>query len=263
MTLNSSDSHNAFYVERDIRSWYQDGSLWDRIAGTNGYDEMEGIFPGCYFDMSRGINTTGSQYTGSNKIIIAALNHFKSEYGIVKNHITLVPDLHFGKSRLNDADTFTGGFVNSEMFKSTLGSPATTGNITGTINEQLYAEFGNHLITYSELLTSSFSQSNANNRHHGYNGVTSSWTEKQIQSCLLSEEQVAGTIMWSTSGWEGGRVRGQFPLFRYKPNMIKRWIWLRGYQREGAWITTDGKGQINGSKPTNSDVFLYPYFNLG
>ena len=56
------DSIHAFthniprLVPKDITAYVTDGSLWDRIAGTNGYTLHEDIFVGDYIKMSRAIS---------------------------------------------------------------------------------------------------------------------------------------------------------------------------------------------------------------
>ena len=231
--MNSSDSHNALYVERDITSYYQDNSLWDRIAGTNGYDEMEGIFPGCTFDMSRGITTHGDgagDYAGTNKILILGCNRFynvgdNNNY-INYNHIVCCPLTHFGGARYNslDADnneSMRGGYNSSEINTITIGSIAVSGNIDGTINEQLYAEFGSHLKTHQESISNSVDTSKPNRRHKSDDlGAVTSFINTNVQAILMSEIEVFGSIIWNSSGFDGGTVKGQFPAFLYNSKNI-------------------------------------------
>ena len=45
---NIADFHNAIPREKDITAYLTDGSLWDRIAGTNGFSLFEDLFVGDY-----------------------------------------------------------------------------------------------------------------------------------------------------------------------------------------------------------------------
>ena len=44
--------HNSIVRGKDITSYYEDGTLWDRIAGTNGFRPYEELYLGDYFIMS-------------------------------------------------------------------------------------------------------------------------------------------------------------------------------------------------------------------
>lgn len=50
--LRNFSNHNIpRNVPKDITTYYTDGSLWSRIAGTDGYSLMEDIYVGDFFQM--------------------------------------------------------------------------------------------------------------------------------------------------------------------------------------------------------------------
>ena len=233
--MGNASSHNAFYIQRDITEWYQDGSLWDRIAGTNGYDEFEGIFPGSYFDMSRYIKASaiggGSSTQGGRRILIIGCNNLYNtghksssdildiEHGLVFkldfSHIVCTPIAHFGESKMNLTNTTEGGYTSSFMNTDIIGPATTTGNVAGTINEQLYAEFGGHLKSYRELLSTEINATYNNRIGKSDNlGASNNWNWSLIQSVLMSESEVYGSISSGSSLYDIGCAKSQFSLFK-------------------------------------------------
>ena len=55
--LTNATSHNIpRLIPKDITSYVTDGTLWKRLAGTDGYALFEDIYVGDYFKMSRPIS---------------------------------------------------------------------------------------------------------------------------------------------------------------------------------------------------------------
>ena len=77
-TAISRMTHNIpRLVPKDITSYYTDGTLWNRIAGTGGYSLYEDLYVGDYFKMSRAISASNPnstyQLTGSQWVTIASI----------------------------------------------------------------------------------------------------------------------------------------------------------------------------------------------
>lgn len=232
---------------KDLSPYVADGTLWKRIAGTDGFSLFEDIFVGDYIHMSRAISAyerTGQyQETGSEYVTIADLDGAwgRGETGneINYHHLIMVPGKgldptekqHFGRSRMNSTDTATGGYVGSEMHTTTIGAVTSSGS-TGsqaTINQQLYAEFGSHLRTVSELLTNSINASGYN-RIGSATGCTNNWGWFNVQAVLMSEVEVYGSIAWGSSGHDTGTAVRQLALFQQSEvarNNRSAYYWLK------------------------------------
>lgn len=219
---SSSDvaaTHNSIVIHKDITEYYTDGTLWGRIAGTNGFKPFEGIYPGMYFDTGVSVNTPG-QTNGTSKIMICGLNmHWNNNNQVRYNHLTCCPLTHFGIAVMNNTNTTVGGYVGSKMFKDILGPIATEGNSSGTINEQLYAIFGEHLKTIKEILSNSVNNTGSN-RFGGTSGCSNNWEWKDVQSVLFSEIEAYGSIAWSSSGYDIGCAKKQMPVFMNGVNLL-------------------------------------------
>ena len=230
---------------KDITSYYNDGSLWNRIAGTGGYSLFEDIYPGDYIKMSRAISAyerTGQhQTTGSQYVTIAGLdtmmNNGDQESGVNYHHAVMVAGQgfsgtqHFGRSRMNATDTTEGGYKASEMNTLVLGEVTSTGSTAegATINQQLYAEFGSHLKTTRELVSNSINATGYN-RFGSATGCASNWEWISAQAILMSEIEVYGSIAWSSAGYDTGNANRQLPLFAFSKqaqNNRSAYWWLK------------------------------------
>ena len=217
-------------VPKDITAYITDGTFWKRLAGTDGYALFEDIYVGDYFKMSRAISAyerTGQyQTTGSQYVTIAGLdtmmNNGNQENGVDYHHAVMVPGQgfggtqHFGRSRMNATNTTEGGYKASEMNTLVFGDVVSTGSTAAdaTINQQLYAEFGSHLKTTSELVSSAINATGYN-RFGSATGCASGWEIISAQATLMSEIEVYGSIAWSSSGYDTGTANIQLPLFAF------------------------------------------------
>lgn len=237
-------SHNIpRNVPKDITSYIADGTFYKRLNGTDGFELFEDIYVGDYIKMSRAITcpdstngTVGSQY-----VTIAGLNTmmYNGEEGKYVNyhHAVMVPGQgfegtqHFGRRAMNATNTTEGGYVGSAMDQSVLGAVVTEGSTESgaTINQQLYAEFGSHLKTTDELLSNSINTTGTN-RFGTADGCSNKWAWGMRQAVLMSEVEVYGSIVWSSSGFDTGNARMQLPLFAHSRGAMNNrtsWYWLK------------------------------------
>lgn len=231
-------------VPKDITPYFTDGTLWNRIAGTNGYREYEDIHVGDYIDMGRTVtcpNIQGDTYgtVGSRYVTVASCGGLKGggASAFTKNHLVMIPGQgfggtqHFGRHRMNPSNTTEGGYVASQMFTDILGAVVSSGSIESgaTINQQLYYIFGSHLQTTNELLSNAMT-STLNNRFGSANGAASGWAWNNVQACLMSEIEVYGSSVWSSSGYDTGNANHQLELFRFSKNAVNNitaYYWLK------------------------------------
>jgi hypothetical protein len=217
-SISAAAFHNSIYQDKDITSYVTDGTIWDRIAGTNGFAPFDGIYPGNYIKMSKTVTAPGSSTTGTNIVKVAGCNcHWNNYGGMRYNCLTMVPATHFGKAQMNSSNTTEGAYVGSNMYKNIIGSVATSGNASGTINEQLYSIFGAHLKTSKELLANSMDSARYN-RFGQATGASSSWDWYDTQAVLMSEVEVYGSTVWSSSGYDTGTAKSRLPIFAFSTN---------------------------------------------
>lgn len=246
-------------VPKDITTYYNDGTLWQRIAGSNGFSAFEDIFVGDYFKMSRAISAyerTGAyQTTGSQYVTIAGINTMSGNGDSITmqyNHLVMVPGTgfggtqHFGRSRMNASNVTTGGYKGSEMHATTIGAVASAGSTASnaTINQQLYAEFGTHLKTTKELVSNSIN-AGGYNRFGNAGGCSNNWEWVSCQAVLMSEIEVYGSTVWSSSGYDTGNANKQLPLFAYEKSVINNrsaYYWLKDVASSAYFCSSSSSG---------------------
>ena len=262
---------------KDITTYYNDGSLWKRLNGTDGYSLFEDIFVGDYFKMSRPISAKNAnsdyQLTGSQYVTIAGIDSLWGNGDNISmgyHHLIMVPGQgfggtqHFGRSRMNPTNTTAGGYVGSEMNTIVLGEVVTAGSTAdgATINQQLYAEFGSHLKTTRELLTNSINATGTN-RFGTANGCSNNWAWTSVQAILMSEIELYGSIAWSSSGYDTGNANFQLPLFRHSKSAMNNrsaWCWLKDIASASHFCRCNGSGGANFNDASYASNYVRPRF---
>ena len=271
--------HNIPRLEpKDITAYITDGTFWKRLAGTDGYALFEDIYVGDYFKMSRAIsayNRTGqNQTTGSQYVTIAGLdtmmNNGKQGSSVNYHHAVMVAGQgfggtqHFGRSRMNATNTTEGGYKASEMNTLVLGEVTSTGSTAAdaTINQQLYAEFGSHLKTTRELVSSAVNATGYN-RFGSATGCASNWDWISAQAVLMSEVEVYGTTVWSSSGYDIGNANVQLPLFAFSKqarNNHSAYWWLKNIASAAGFCVSNDNGDANNYSANDSYRYVRPRF---
>ena len=268
------------HLGKDITAYVTDGTLWQRLNGTNGFSLFEDIYAGDYWQMSRAISAPNqdSQYavTGSQWVTIAGINTLRGNGDNISmdyNHLVMIPgkgetgSFHFGRKRMNPTNTTEGGYVASEMHTATFGEVVNAGSTAegATINQQLYAEFGSHLKTTRELLSNAMT-STLTNRFGSAGGASSGWGWYSCQACLMSEVEVYGSTVWSSSGYDTGSACKQLPLFAFSKKAINNrssWYWLKDVASSARFARVGGNGTANCYSASSTDVCVRPRFVLG
>lgn len=173
----------------------------------------------------------GDQKTiNGHTYVIAGLNPMKgtsTPYRVTTNHVGLIVIPHTTQAWNASGNTYTGadgrgaGYLNSDLhyyLKNTL---------LPLVNTDLGAS---NLIGHSKLLTNAVNQ-NGYNRFGEATGCSSSWTwEADCKICALSEVQVYGGTVWSSSGFDTGEACRQLEVFqKYSHTEIfhGEYPWLR------------------------------------
>lgn len=271
-------THNIPRLEpKDITSYITDGSFWKRLNGTDGFSLFEDVYVGDYIKMSRPITAAGSEDTGSQYVTIAGLdmlmNTGDANNFVNYHHAIMVPGQgfgglhHFGRARMNATATSEGGYKGSEMNTTTLGDVTSTGSTASgaTINQQLYAEFGAHLKTVRERVTISINPTGYN-RAGSPTGCSSSWDWSDLQSALMSEIEVFGSTIWSSSGFDTGNASMQLPLFMFSKEALHADYtidqWLRDVGSSTAFCFANSYG-YSSRNSANNMYHVRPRFVLG
>ena len=282
-------SHNVCRKEpKNITKYYSDGTLWQRLNGTNGFSLFEDIYVGDYFEMSRAITAPNqdSQYqtTGTKWVTIAGIDTLMGNGDSFpagdndalnpasgKHHLVMIPGKgfdgsevnHFGRKRMNSSNSTTGCYKSCEMRTSTLGSVASSGSTASgaTINQQLYAEFGTHLKTTRELISNTLNSSGYG-RFGSASGCSSSWEWSSEQAILMSEIEVYGSVVWSSSGFDTGTAKNKLPVFNDTRAMNNRssYYWLKDVASAAYFCYVSSSGNATYYDASYANIYVRPRF---
>jgi len=264
-------------VPKDISSYISDGTFYKRLNGTDGFTLFEDIYVGDYIKMSRAITAPNqdSQYeiTGSQYVTIIGLDTLMKNYGVSYHQAVMTAGQgfggtqHFGRKRMYASLPFTLGYVGSEMNTDTLGSVASSGSTASgaTINQQLYAEFGSHLKTTSELLSTA-NDSTGVGRFGTASGCATNWAWTSVQAVLMSEIEVYGSVVWGASGYDIGTAKEQFPLFAFSKEAMNNgsaYYWLKDIASGSNFCFCFNGGSADYRGATDAGHFVRPRFVIG
>ena len=244
--LYSSDSanitktvalHNNVYRGENLLSGHF-ASIAAICTAVNSGDFSD-IFVGDYIPAT--FTYSGTSYTKNFRVagIDIFLNHGDS--ALTRHHLVIVPDDTGITSYMNSSNTSSGGYVGSYMYTTRLpGLYTSLGGASGT-------PFYGHIISQRELLTNATS-SVASTGYTGWSGASSNWSWYDINLVLMSEMEVYGAPVFSSSGYDTGNNK-QLPLFRLRPDMIgtfnRSWFWLRSVVNSTGFCGAGGNGSAH------------------
>ena len=233
------ENHNNIFRGDDL---FAKGYTIDDICAMIADGSFSDIYIGDYFTLSGSIENvpcfveqTGDDGTKSlvestqtvtynTKFRIAGLDTYLNtgDTAFTAHHAVIVPDKNIGTNRMNSTNTAVGGYVNSFMFASVL----------PVYNTHFDVKLNNHLLTHREILSSSATNSTANN-----------WEWHDIKINLMSEPEVYGSNLWGNK-YDAGVNYRQFPLFRIASKYIcdRNWCWLKAVAGGNEFVAMTGNG---------------------
>ena len=216
--------HNSVFRGKDITSYLTDGTLFTRISSGS----FEDLFVGDYIVK----NNITWRIAGFDVYL------HKGDTELTKHHAIIVPDKHLTTAQMNSSNTTVGGYVASAMYTTTLPS---------ILETYITPVFGSHVIEIRNLLTTGINASGYN-RWGTNSGCSNAWEWRSRKVDLMNENQVFGSISWSSSGFETGSDNCQLPLFRLAPEYITNrsyWYWLRNVVDSSRFAVVTNNGSSN------------------
>ena len=183
--------------------------------------DFSDIFVGDYIPVT--FTYSGTSYTKNFRVagLDIFLHHGDTE--LTRHHLVIVPDDTGITSYMNSSNTASGGYVGSYMCKTRL--PGLYTSLAGASGTPFYG----HIISQRELLSNA-TGSVASTGYTGWAGASCDWAWYDTNLVLMSEMEVYGAPVFSSSGFDTGNNK-QLPLFRLRPDMIaifnRKWFWLR------------------------------------
>ncbi len=265
------------YRGKDITKYYtgeekiNDKDLYKQISdGT-----FDDIYVGDYI-----VSEHADESGGKIVWLIADLDNYLgtgNPNALTKHHVTIVPAYKLQDSRMNPiSSTLAGasqieeakelaGYMGSEMYQTTLNT---------VYDKYIKPDFCRsssdcHIIEYLNLVSKSVDEK-ATNQYVQNTGASSGWSWETRKLDLMSEVNVYGTTVWSSSGWDVGADNKQYAIFRLKPELINKsvsaisgattgnyWYWLKAVVSSTNFASVAGDGGVfleSASNPTHRGV---------
>lgn len=220
----------------------------DALSSALTAGDFSDIYIGDYIDAP--FSYGGTSYTARCRV--AGIDYYMN-YGdgtdmITRHHLAMVPDSTI-TARMNSTNTADGGYVGSEMYTTTL--PALMNALGGASGTPFYG----HLLSFRELLSNAIDTTAGTftAMHPGSTGWASSWAWYTVSGVLMSEQQIYGSTLASSSIWAQGNSK-QLPLFNLVPeyafstptaSRLQHWLRSVAYLLEFCYA--GGYGDTGGS----------------
>ena len=242
LTIGNPDFHNVIFRGKDVTEYLTlEYSLYDRISDGTFTD----LYVGDYivangitwriagFDIYYGKGWTNTENQTENQTFN-------------RHHAVIVPDTNLITAQMNTTATIKGGYVGSAMYTTTLPTVLST---------YITPIFGDHVLAYQTLLSTQASS-----------GASSDWESVIRKLDLMNENQVFGSKIFSTSGYDAGVDNIQFPLFRLKPEFVSKEhvsYWLRSIFNSTSFDAVSSEGSSRRYSPATEIQGVRPYFYIG
>lgn len=256
--------HNSIYRGVNLKTHWgltTDAQVVSKVTTNISNGTFEDLFIGDYFDV-----TINSEVGGSEVVtcVIAGFDIYLNcgDTALTQHHAVIVPKNCFKtKSAMNSSGTTSGGYVGSAMYTNILPKYATA----------LQTALSNHIISHRELLTNAVNTSAKSGGYSAWDGAASDWAWKDSLIELMSEPEVYGSKVWSSSAYDVGIAKVQLPLFALNPAMIqanlgntttRQWYWLKAVASSTDFCCVrDNGGADSGGASDSSGV--RPRFLIG
>lgn len=205
---NCAASHNGIFRGKNLTNIYTIDQIVSKISNGT----FEDLYIGDYFDIV--ISTKYFQ----NEVVRCILAGFDTYWNngsvdafvtsTTSHHAVIVPKNCFkGRKKMNETDTTTGGLIGSEMWKTTI----------PVYGNALKLALNNHIIFHNGTLTNNINTDLDSNAGAGFKGASSNNVMTNMYISLLSEIQVYGSNVVSSSFYDTGCDNLQLPLFSLDP----------------------------------------------
>jgi hypothetical protein len=161
------------------------------------------------------------------------------------SHLLMITDILTSRA-MNPTATTSGGFAGSDMWKSYF----------PTVVKQLKADFGDHLLTWNEYLTT------------GVDGNAADHAANQgaffpVQASMMNSFMYSGTALYSNK-YDAGIETKQLPIMQLHPDEQKggtNWTWLRDIYDSNIFVTVEDSGAENADQTAdNSNIGVRAFF---
>lgn len=256
---SSAGFHNSIYRGVNLKTHWglsTDSAVVNKVSANISNGTFEDLFIGDYFDVTINTSLGGTETV---TCVIAGFDVYLNcgwEAALTQHHAVIVPKNCFKTtSAMNSSNTTSGGYKGSAMYQ----------NVLPIYASALQTALNNKIINHREILSKSMNANTPSGAYSAWNGASSDWewTDSLIE--LMSESEVYGCRVLSSSFYDVGIAKSQLPLFRLNPGMIqanrtgagRQWYWLKAVANStnfcdvysSGYATSYGAGDSHGVRP--------------
>lgn len=258
---NNAAAHNGIFRGKNLTNLGID-EICRRISNGSFQD----LYIGDYFDITISTSLTASENV---RCILAHFDYYWNfgDSPFRTHHAVIVPKNCFAASaKMNDTNTTAGAYSGSNMKQTTL----------GIYENAIKTKLNNHMLTHKDLLTTQITPTTPSMAGCGYAGASTNWAWETVALELMSEIQVYGSKVWSSSGYDTGCANRQLALFQLDPTALicklggaddvsasnRVWWWLRDVASAVSFAIVSNNGFSNCTGASNSNG-VRPIFCIG
>ncbi len=261
------------YRGKDITYLYDNQELYDQI-GKCTFDD---IYVGDYFTTNENNKNVTWLIADINNYLHSGDKDVTSESypkqtggGLMACHATIIPSVPLYNAQMNTTNT-TGVVEDVAEGKLGHGKGAYVGsymrNITlpQVLNEYIKPAFDGHVLKTRNLLADQMDLDRSN-QFGTTIGASSGWGWYDSELDLMSEVNVYGSTVWSSSGYDIGIDNREYAIFKLKPEFINSYgnqrfeYWLKAVTSYSAFAIIYKYGDANDSGAVNASLGIRPRF---
>lgn len=211
--VDNAGAHNGIFTEKflgtfntvdEVKKFLSDHKVAEK--------QYTGLYVGDYLRLNDGV------YNKDWVIAGFELYNNKGDTPLTVGNIVLIPKTPLVNKPMNPTNTTEGGYYNSAMHQTHI--PEIVANLEKVL--------GNTLLTRRCLLTNSISPTLSSMAGAGYIGCSNRWAWYDCKAVLMSEVEIYGTTIFSSSFYDVGEACEKLPIFNFI-NHVK-------YSRSNLWL---------------------------
>lgn len=239
--VNNAGAHNGIFTEKFLGTFNNVDEVKKFLSDHKVAEKQyTGLYVGDYLRLNDGV------YNKDWVIAGFELYNNKGDNPLTVGNIVLIPRTPLVNKQMNPTNTTEGGYYNSAMHQTHI--PEIVANLEKVL--------GNTLLTRRCLLSNSVSSTLPSMAGAGSTGCSNGWGWYDCKAVLMSEVEIYGTTLLSSSFYDIGEACEKLPIFNFI-NYVKysrSCLWLRAVASDGRFVVANGSGDAGSGESGTSDL---------
>lgn len=227
--VDNAGAHNGIFTEKflgtfntvdEVKKFLSDHKVAEK--------QYTGLYVGDYLRLNDGV------YNKDWVIAGFELYNNKGDTPLTVGNIVLIPKTPLVNKPMNPTNTTEGGYYNSAMHQTHI--PEIVANLEKVL--------GNTLLTRRCLLSNSVSSTLSSMAGAGFTGCSNGWAWYDCKAVLMSEVEIYGSTIFSSSFYDVGEACEKLPIFNFINHVkySRSDLWLRAVASASSFAHVSGLG---------------------